>query len=78
MIRPARTDDLPQLQELEREAGSSFRDLDMSSVAEDEPPSLDVLDGYRREGRAWVATDKTDQPVAYLLVDVVDGAAVRQ
>jgi len=74
-MRPAHADDLPQLQELERAAGSSFMDLDMSAVAKDEPPSLEVLTEYQRDGRAWVATDEADHPVAYLLVDVVDGAA---
>ena len=50
----------------------------MSVVAEDEPPPLDVLAAYQRDGRAWVATDDAgdvDVPVAYLLVDLVDGAA---
>lgn len=75
MIRPAQADDLPHMRKLEREAGASFIDLDMSAVAEDEPLSLEVLNDYQREGRAWVATDEADQPVAYLLVDVVDGAA---
>ena len=75
VIRLARSDDVPRLRELERDAGSSFRDLGMGAIAEDEPPSLAVLDGYRRGGRAWVAADEADDPVAYLLVDVVDGAA---
>jgi GNAT superfamily N-acetyltransferase len=75
VIRPAHSDDLPQLREVERAAGSSFIDLDMRAVAEDDLPSLEVLNGYQREGRAWVATDEDDHVVAYLLVDVVDGAA---
>jgi ribosomal protein S18 acetylase RimI-like enzyme len=55
----------------------------MGAVADDEPPSLDVLATYQRGGRVWVATDTDtdtdtgagDRAVAYLLVDVVDGAA---
>jgi len=75
VIRRARPDDLPALRELERAAGGPFRDLGMAAVADDEPPTVDELAGFQQDGRAWVATDDTDAPVAYLLVDVVDGAA---
>ncbi|WP_051870026.1 GNAT family N-acetyltransferase, partial [Streptomyces resistomycificus] len=34
----------------------------------------DVLERYRREGRAWVAVDDADAPVAYLVCEPVDGA----
>lgn len=47
----------------------------MSAVAHDDPPSLAVLDDYQRDGRAWVSTDDADHAVAYLLIDLVDGAA---
>ncbi len=46
----------------------------MGAVADDEPPPVEVLESYVRNGRAWVATDTTDHPVAYVLVDVVDDA----
>ncbi len=50
----------------------------MSRVADDEPPSVEELTTYQRDGRVWVATDDRaddDRAVAYLLVDVVDAAA---
>lgn len=50
----------------------------MDVIAQDEPPSLDVLARYQRDGRAWVATDEAGAPdvaVAYLLVELVDDAA---
>jgi GNAT superfamily N-acetyltransferase len=75
VIRLARADDLPHLREIERAAGSGFIDLDMSAVADHDPPPLEVLSGYQRDGRAWVAVDEADHPVAYLLIDVVDAAA---
>lgn len=75
MIRSARPDELPRLQDLERAAGAAFADLGMGAVADDDPLPLEVLAGYQRDGRAWVATDPVDVPVAYLLVDVIDGAA---
>ena len=75
VIRLARRDDLPALREVERAAGAPFRDVGMDAVADDEPPSIEELAVFQQDGRAWVATDDTDQPVGYLLVDVVDGAA---
>ncbi|MET9972333.1 GNAT family N-acetyltransferase [Streptomyces sp. NPDC006356] len=73
-IRHATPDELPLLQDIERAAGAAFRGLGMAAVADDEPPALDVLDHYRRAGRAWVACDADDQPVAYLVCEPVDGA----
>ncbi|MBT2443680.1 GNAT family N-acetyltransferase [Streptomyces sp. ISL-36] len=74
-IRAAAPADLPLLQDIERAAGEPFRTLGMTVIADDEPLPLDVLDAYRLDGRAWVAADGADHPVAYLLTDTVDGAA---
>lgn len=74
-IREARTEDLGPLQDIERAAGRSFADIGMTEVAHDEPPSLDVLEGYRAAGGAWVAVDADDEPVAYLIAELVDGNA---
>ncbi|MBM7780968.1 GNAT family N-acetyltransferase [Arthrobacter tumbae] len=60
--------------DIERAAGAAFRELDMAPIADDEAPPMDVLHGYQRAGHAWVATDNDGQPIAYLLLDVVDGA----
>lgn len=75
MIRAARSADLPVLREIERAAGMAFHDLGMTAVANDEPPSLAELAAFQEDGRAWVVTDEADRPVAYLLVEVVDGNA---
>lgn len=75
MIRQARPDDLPELREVERAAGSGFRDIGMSTVADDPPPTVAELSTFQADGRAWVFADPDDRPVAYLLVDVVDGEA---
>jgi GNAT superfamily N-acetyltransferase len=74
-IRPATEADLPVLREIERSAGRPFAELDMTFVAEDEPPSIEVLREFMADGRAWVSTDSDDHPVAYLLAEVVDGNA---
>lgn len=44
----------------------------MTSVADDEPPPVDMLRKYATDGRAWVV-ERVGQPVAYLLADFVDG-----
>ncbi|MEV4759210.1 GNAT family N-acetyltransferase [Micromonospora sp. NPDC049559] len=72
-IRAAREAELTVLREIEVAAGRWFRDVGMPEIAGDEGLPLDVLDGYRRAGRAWVATDAADRPVAYLVAEVVDG-----
>ncbi|MEV6907313.1 GNAT family N-acetyltransferase [Amycolatopsis sp. NPDC051071] len=71
MIRPATTEDLPALQDIESAAGEPFRALGMEAIADDDPPSIADLAAYQCAGRAWVFDD--DGPVAYLLADVVDG-----
>ncbi|MFD3613636.1 GNAT family N-acetyltransferase [Streptomyces sp. NPDC058676] len=73
-IRPATAAELPLLQDVERAAGALFHTLGMAAIAEDEPPALGDLERYRRAGRAWVAVDEGDTPVAYLLCEPVDGA----
>jgi GNAT superfamily N-acetyltransferase len=75
MIRAARGDELPLLQTLEQAAGAPFRELAMYSIADDASPSLEDLAAFQQNGRAWVVADVDDRPVAYLLVDVVDGSA---
>ena len=71
-IRLATDDDLPVLQEIERAAGEPFAELGMLSVAEDEPPSLEILLSYRDAGRCWVWFDERGRPAGYLLADIVD------
>ncbi|OKJ42512.1 GNAT family N-acetyltransferase [Streptomyces sp. CB01580] len=75
LIRTARPRDLPLLQDMERAAGEPFRALGMAAIADDDPLPLDLLEDYRRAGRAWVAVDDADRPVGYLIADEVDGAA---
>jgi ribosomal protein S18 acetylase RimI-like enzyme len=72
-IRTARQSDLPVLQDIERAAGSWFREIGMPEIADDEPLPLDELARYQQGDRAWVAADDTDIPAAYLIADIVDG-----
>ncbi len=79
LIRAAAREDLLVLREIERAAGQRYRDFELDHVADDEPPSIEILAGYAEEGRAWVAADSDDAPQGYLLVDEVDdGAHIEQ
>lgn len=71
--REARAADLAELVEIERAAGETFRLLGMDLVADDDPGSVEDLMPYAEERRAFVAVDAGDRPVAYLLLDIVDG-----
>lgn len=73
-IRPATAADLSTLQDIERAAGEPFRALGMAAVADDEPPTIALLEEFRRAGRAWVAAEADGTPVAYLLSEPVDTA----
>jgi ribosomal protein S18 acetylase RimI-like enzyme len=72
VIREARAEEIPVLADVERAAGEAFRALGMAEIADDEPPSAEVLRGYLERGNAWVWCDE-DEPLAYALLDTVDG-----
>ncbi|WP_329454924.1 GNAT family N-acetyltransferase [Streptomyces sp. NBC_01497] len=74
-IRLATVADLAEIPRIELAAGELFRRIAMAEVAAHEPPSPEVLEGYREHGNAWVADNGTGRPVAFLLHEDVDGAA---
>jgi len=63
------------LQSIELEAGAQFLGLGMDSIAEDDVPSKSILDKYIAGGRAWVLAKQAIPPVAFILVDIIDGCA---
>jgi len=73
MIRSARPENLPALRDIEIAAGACFRDVGMAAIADDDPPTIAELAAYQEAGRAWVVADPADRPVAYLVVQIVDG-----
>ena len=75
MIRAARREDLDALRDIERAAGQRFRHFGLDAVADDEPASIEELQDYAGAGRAWVALSHGGEPVGYILVDEIDGAA---
>lgn len=74
-IRPVRPDELGAIRDIEVGTGVLFADIGMSFIADEEPPPVELLEQYRRAGRAWVSTDPTDRPVAFLIADLVDDCA---
>ena len=75
MIREVRGDDFVRLREIESAAGAPFRDIGMSEIADDQPPSQAELAVFQKAGTAWVWVEQDDEPLAYLLVRVVDDRA---
>jgi len=75
VVRPARPAEGSALREVERLAGERFRDVGLPEVADDPPASVETLARYAEAGRSWVAVDRADEPIGYILVDVVDDCA---
>jgi GNAT superfamily N-acetyltransferase len=71
-IRAARVSELPFLQAVDRAAGRMFGDVGMPDVADHHWWPLPVLAHRQDAGRLWVAADETDEPVAFLMADLVD------
>ncbi len=70
MIRTARTDDYPALQDIELRAGQRFREMGMAAIADAEPYSAAAL---AAAATVLVATDAAGDPVGYAMVGLVDG-----
>ncbi|MFG1951538.1 GNAT family N-acetyltransferase [Micromonospora sp. NPDC048830] len=77
-VRAAGPDELTTLQRIEVASGELFREIGMAAIADMPPLPLDALARFRRAGRAWVAVDRADAPVAFVVVDPLDGAAYVQ
>lgn len=75
MIRPARADELERLRGIEFAAGEIFRSCGMDAIADDEPFTVTELALFQARGGALVFTDASDVPVAYLLLERLDGNA---
>jgi GNAT superfamily N-acetyltransferase len=71
-VRPARSDDLETIVEIERSAGEMFRSVGL--VPDDDPGSVEELVPYQTGGRAFVGVDADDRPTGYILLDIVDNA----
>ncbi len=59
---------------IELAAATLFPDEDLPRHLAEDPKSEDELAAAAREGMLWVALDEGDRPVAFALVDLIDGA----
>jgi GNAT superfamily N-acetyltransferase len=73
-IRPAGTEDLVRLAEIERAAAKLFLDTPYAFLVDDEPLSLDFVVEQFQSGRVWVAVDDRDIAVGYAIAQEVDQA----
>jgi GNAT superfamily N-acetyltransferase len=74
-IRAAIPDDLAHLQVIQIAAGVVFRDLGMANIADNPPTPLEALARHQEAGHLWVAVDRHDQPISFVMIDIVDGCA---
>ncbi|AGZ38307.1 GNAT family N-acetyltransferase [Actinoplanes friuliensis] len=74
-IRPTRHSDLVVLQQIELAAGALFRDVGMPDIADNPLPTIEALAAFQEADRSWVTVDDDDQPIAFVLVMIVDGLA---
>lgn len=71
-IRPAVAADIPQIQEVEIDAGQLFRQAGLNTIADDDPPDAETVAEHIAAGTAWVAAE--GRVVAgYAVASVVDG-----
>ncbi len=75
VVRAGSAEDGVAIREIERRAGERYRDVGLPEVAEQEPPSIEVLARYAIDGRSWVALDDAGDGIGYVLVDIVDANA---
>jgi GNAT superfamily N-acetyltransferase len=74
-IRPPLQDELSMLRSIQRDSGQGYRKYGLNDVADHEPPSVEVFAAYVDDGRAWVSVDDFDQPIGFIIVDIIDGGA---
>ncbi|MCW3839649.1 GNAT family N-acetyltransferase [Micromonospora yasonensis] len=73
--RVARADELTEVQRIEVASGVPFREIGMTEVADMPPLPLEVLAAAQEAGRLFVTVDAADRPVAFVVVELVDGCA---
>ncbi len=74
-VRRAIPEDVGRLQAIQLAAGDAFRDVGLPAVADSPPIPAESLSGYWQAGRAWVAADEHNEPVGFVVADVVDACA---
>jgi GNAT superfamily N-acetyltransferase len=74
-IRPARRDELAQLQRIEQAAAQHFRGTAQDWIADDEGMDQADWEHWFAHGQIWVATDAADTPVGFAVAHELDNTA---
>jgi GNAT superfamily N-acetyltransferase len=74
VIRLATGDDVEAIREVERRAGELFRDIGMPEVADEPPPTAELVARIVDEGRAWVV-ERRGAVVAFAVVRQIESTA---
>ncbi len=72
LVKPAAVHHIAALPAIERAAAAMFSPDDLPPHMLDEQTSLARFTEAQRDDRLWVAVDAADQPVGFLLADVID------
>jgi len=74
-VKLATLRDVVRLQEIELDAGERFREVGLAPIADDEPPSAELLEGHIDSATAWIACDGDGHAVGYATASIVDNEA---
>jgi ribosomal protein S18 acetylase RimI-like enzyme len=74
IVRPARSDELSLLPEIERAAAARFARIGLHEIANEEATSEEELADAQRAGLLLVATEAGDAPAGFALLALVDDA----
>ncbi len=72
VVRQSVADDIPDLQDVEVDAGQRFRDIGLDAIANDHPPDASDLLKHIHGKTAWTG-ELASVVVGYALASVVDG-----
>lgn len=72
VVRPSVLDDIPELRDVEIDAGQIFREVGLGTIADGDPPEESALAAHVRDGTAWTA-ELDAVLVGYAIASAVDG-----
>ena len=74
-VKLATLRDVVRLQEIELDAGERFREVGLAPIADDAPPSAELLEGHIDSATVWIACDGDGHAVGYATASIVDNEA---
>lgn len=71
VVRPSVLEDIPELRDVEVDAGQIFREVGLGSIADGDPPEPSTLAAHVRDATAWTA-ELDSVVVGYAIASAVD------